>query len=795
MAQPKPRRQAGPGVRPAAQSGQNPAKSKAGSKQGAASRPHTGGQTKGSAGKATASRQPGYAKAGTASGKGKKANWQPPPPKRYTKHGRPKYGFWNYPRKQYRGLRRWVPSWRFVLSASLFGLAALIGGVTLAYSMLELPGAQDMAYAQTTTVYYADGKTVMGQFAAQNRRIIDVSELPAHVRDAVVAAEDRTFWDNVGVDPLAMVRAFYRTVVGGARQGGSTITQQYIERYLVGQTTTDIPGKLKEAMLAVKATRSNDKMEILGAYMNTIYFGRGAYGIQTAAQAYFGIDAQGLSISQAAMLAGLIPAPSAWDPEQNLDRATQRWNYVLDGMVTMGTLTANDRAAQQFPEFLPYTVPDLYAGPQGYLLQMVRQELTHKGGLPETTIDAGGLTVITTIEKPWQDAMVAAAGDLPEDTPEGLHIGIASVDPASGAIKMLYGGPDYMERQQNAATQDITQAGSTFKPITLLAALEQGISLDQTFSGASPVEIGGWTVRNSGNAQYGQITLVQATQSSVNTVFAQLNEQVGGETTRLAAISAGLPEDTAGLDSDLTNVLGTASPHVLDMARVYATFAAQGVRHETFIVDRATAPDGSTVYSGVNDGVEAFDPDAVAELDHALQAVVNYGTGRAVGALDRPVAGKTGTSENNQSAWFCGYTPQLATAVAYYQNGPDGEVVPLEPFGENDVIQGGGPPAQLWLKVMQVAMEGQPVIDFPGRPSSRATATPAPSPTEEATEEPTDQPTPTPTTPATTAPPAPKPTPTTPAPTTPVPTTPPPTTAPPEPTEPPTGTPDPGGPP
>ena len=364
--------------------------------------------------------------------------------------------------------------------------------------------------------------------------------------------------------------------------------------------------------------------------------------------------------------------------------------------------------------------------------------------MDETQIEVGGLNVVTTIEKPWQDAMVLAAGDLPPDTPEGLHIGIAAVDPSSGAIRMVYGGPDYMERQQNAATQDITQAGSTFKPITLAAALDQGISLDQVFNGNSPIEIGGWTVHNSGNAGYGQITLATATQNSVNTVFAQLNEQIGGATTRLAAINAGIPEETAGLDDDLTNVLGTASPHVLDMARVYATFAGDGVRHQTFIVASATDSAGATIYQGERDGVRAFTSEAIAELDYALRNVVQHGTGRVVSALGRPVAGKTGTSENNQSAWFCGYTPQLAMAVAFYQNGPNGEVVPLEPFGENDVIQGGGPPAELWLKVMQGAMEGLPVMDFPERPNRSSIPEPTqPEQTEEPTVEPTIDPEPT----------------------------------------------------
>ncbi|MCL1898720.1 MAG: penicillin-binding transpeptidase domain-containing protein, partial [Micrococcales bacterium] len=564
--------------------------------------------------------------------------------------------------------------------------------------------------------------------------------------------------------------------------------------------TTDLPGKFKEALLAVKATRSSEKIEILGAYLNTIYFGRGAYGIQTAAQAYFGQNASDLTLSQAALLAGIIPAPSAWDPEVDLEQAIYRLNYVLDGMVLMDRLDNTVRVAQTFPEFRPYTVPDLYQGSQGYLLQMVRQELQTQAGLTDTQIDAAGLKVVTTINNPWQDAMVALAGDLPADSPEGLHIGIAAIDPSTGAITMLYGGPDYIKRQQNAATQDIAQAGSTFKPITLAAALEKGIGLNQTFNGNSPLDIAGWTVSNSGNTQYGYIDLVQATQSSVNTVFAQLNEQVGGLATLEAAVRAGLPVNTVGLESDLTNVLGTASPHVLDMARVYATFAAEGIRRDPYIVANAFAPDGGTVYRGERPGERAFEAEVIAEVDYALQRVVKYGTGRTVSALDRPVAGKTGTSENNQSAWFCGYTPQLAMAVAFYQSGPNGEVQSLTPFGENAVIQGGGPPAELWLKIMQMAMMDQPVLEFPERSGAYLPAAPPASPAEPEPPEPTVEPEPTTPAPPTQAPPTTNPTtmpPTLPASPSPVPpssppaTTPPATTPPAEPSPEPTSDPNP----
>jgi membrane peptidoglycan carboxypeptidase len=661
----------------------------------------------------------------------------------------------------------------------------VVAAFVVAYMTIQLPQPSDFAQAQTSTVYYADEVTVMGKFEVQNRQIIDINDVPRYAWDAVVAAEDRTFWDNAGVDPMALARAFYNNLRGGQRQGGSTITQQYIERYWVGRTTTSLPGKFKEAMLALKVTREKDKTGILDDYMNTIYLGRGAYGIQAASQAYFHKDATELTLAESALLAGLIPAPNNYDPETNLSAATERWNYVLGGMEIMGKLTSAERAELVFPEVYPYEVPDVYAGPQGYLLEMVRQELMSKGGLTESQIGTAGLKIIATVDKATQDAAVAAAQQLPGDTPAGLHVAVAAVDPTSGAIRMIYAGDDYLVRQQNGATQDYAQAGSTFKPITLAAALEQGVSLDETFSGRSPIKIADWRVENSGNAQYGTIDLVRATQSSVNTVYAQLNEQIGGSSTRQAAILAGLPADTAGLDDDLPNVLGTASVHAIDMAQVYATFAAQGERHETYLVASAVSPEGNEVYSGRNKGVRVFSEDSMAELTYALTRVIEYGTGTAAKALDRPAAGKTGTSEENKSAWFCGYTPQLATAVAFYQEGENGEAVPLTPFGQNAVIQGGGPPARMWVDIMRIGLGDSAVEEFPERPRDRAkpsrraprettpppeesesptpsaepslSPTPSPDPTEPSEPPPTTEPSQSPTPPPSSPPPSPTP--------------------------------------
>ncbi|MDR1441843.1 MAG: penicillin-binding protein [Bifidobacteriaceae bacterium] len=689
------------------------------------------------------------------------------PPKRYSRRGKPRYGFFNYPRKQYTGFHRWVPSWRFLWWSFVACTGLLIGAFVVAYEMIKVPDAADMAAtAETSTVYYADGG-VMGKFEVQNRDIIDIAELPAATKNVIVAAEDRTFWDNAGVDPLALARAFYNNLKGGKRQGGSTITQQYVERYYFGQTTTSISGKLKEAMLALKITRTKDKDVILGDYMNTIYFGRGSYGIQAAAQAYFAKDAKELTVSEAAMLAGLIPAPTAYDPEQNLKKAEQRWNYVLDGMVIIDALSQAERDALVFPPqrdplvagsegWIPYDVPESYAGQQGYLLEMVRQELLAKGINPEENNDAPltdeligtlGLEIRTTIiSKESQEQLAETVRSRTEKADPGLHVAVASIEPSTGAIKMVYAGDDYIVRQQNAATQDIAQAGSVFKPITLAAALQAGHSLNDVYSGKSPITIDKWKVRNSGNAQYGDITLLQATMGSVNTVYAQLNRDIKPASTRTMAVDLGLPPDTMDLGPDLANVLGTASVHAMDMAQVYATFANQGVRQERYIVQSAVDPDGGD-YVGKSHAKsrarQIIMAEQAEELNHALVQVVEAGTGTAAKSLGRQVAGKTGTSEDNKSAWFCGSTPELTTAVAFYQEGPNGEAVPLTPFGGSGVIQGGGPPTKMWVAAMEIGLRDHPEkTKFPewkgSGKSGNQSARPSGSPSDEATPEPSE---------------------------------------------------------
>ncbi|MCR6688573.1 transglycosylase domain-containing protein [Cellulomonas sp.] len=680
--------------------------------------------------------------------------------------------FWDYPRSGYHGLHRWLPSWRFLLGSFLgFGFL-LAGAVVAAYATIELPDPSEDISAQTTTVYYADGD-VMGTYAVQKRELVDFADLPKYVGNAVVAAEDRTFWSNSGISVTGMARAFINNVRGGQKQGGSTLTQQYVERYYVNSTTTDYLGKAKEALLALKVNKQQEKPEILGNYLNTIYFGRDTYGIQAASQAYFGHDAKDMTVSEAAMIAAIIPAPNAWDPAVAPDKAEARWKIVVDRMLEDGWITQAQHDEAAFPTTVKYVRSTKYEGPQGHLLKMVEDEMASADrgiNVSKEKLDRGGFKVYTTIQKPVQDELDSAVAELlkgeltdGEKPSKNMKVAVSSVDPATGGIVALYGGPDFLEDQVNRATYgDGVQAGSTFKPFTLVAALQQGIGLDTTYKGYSPMDVDGWDtsggddqVTNFDGESFGTIDLVDATAKSVNTVYAQLNLEVGAKETARVATEAGV---TTPVDEYPSNVLGSTSVHPLDMANAYATFAAQGVRHDAHIVEKVLNPDGSTFFETDGNPDRVFDADVMADATYAMTQVVERGSGEPfIKPIGVPIAGKTGTSTGNLSAWFVGYTPTIATSVALSQVGSDGSsqvtITPVGPSpygGELTQVTGASIPANLWATYMTpvLAMDQfAKVREFPERANvgedTKPTWTPKPtqSPTNEPTTDPTQDPT------------------------------------------------------
>jgi hypothetical protein len=645
---------------------------------------------------------------------------------------------------------------RGILFTFLGLIIAGLGTFLVAYAALTVPQADQVALAQTTTVYYADGTTEMGRMSQVNRKIIDASTLPDYVAHAVVASEDRTFYTNSGVDLKGIGRALVNNIRGGARQGASTLTQQYVERYYVGETTGYV-GKAKEAILALKINREQSKDQIIGNYLNTIYFGRGAYGIEAASQAYFGHEAKDLTLSEAAMIAGIIPAPSAWDPAVDEEKARSRWTRVINLMVEDGWISQADANAAEFPKTID---PDTLGGPTmegptGYLMEQIRTELAQEGGFTADQLATGGYRIISTIDKEKQDQAVEAAEYMytvrgwNEDS---MHVALTSLDPATGEIVAEYGGKDYLKRQQNGATQDIMAAGSTFKPFALIAHAEQGGSIYDTYDGSSPKTFSGLArpVSNDSGVSWGRQNLVNATKNSINTVFVGLNQEVGPATTKQVAIELGIPEDTNGLDDSLLNVLGFAAPHNIDLAHAYSTIASGGQRTTPHIVREVQNSDGSKVFQTTVNPKQVFDTKTMSTVLPALQSVTaSGGTAEAAAVLKQDSGGKTGTSEEQKTAQFVGFTPSLVTAVSMYQLDENGSPVSLTNIGGLGQFHGGDWPVTVWVRYMKAATANDTKLHFdwykrqtatPVNPAPVATTTPTPTeetptPTPEATQE------------------------------------------------------------
>lgn len=687
--------------------------------------------------------QPPARRSTTGRGKASQASTVPEPPGSRTAGRAPK--------KKTSWVKRILLTLLFLFLA---GVIAACGIFLFAYQRVTVPEPDAIAKAETTTVFYNDGETELGSFSLINRTIIDTTTLPSYVGNAIVASEDRSFYTNSGVDLKGIARALVTNITTGTRVGGSTLSQQYVENYYVGEVTTDYRGKLREAIMALKINRTQSKEEILGNYMNTIYFGRGSYGIEAASQAYFGHPAAELTLSEAALLAGIIPYPSGWDPAVDPEQAEARWGRVLDLMVEDGWATQADVDAATFPETIePVDAIASMEGVQAYLMDQVRQEIETTVGLEPNRVDEGGLRIITTLDPDMQRAAEEAISVMPEDTPEEVRIALSSVDNQTGAILAEYPGSDYQKVQTNAVTQDISQAGSTFKPFALLSAVQQGASVYDTFNGDSPLEIAGLTVENNDGYSFGKVSMVKATQFSINTAYVELNSKYGAQQTMETLIEAGIPEETTGLDETLLNVLGVASPHNIDLTRAYATLANGGERITPYIVSEVSDAAGNSIFQATPSRESIFDPSAVSDIMPALQSVTEEGgTGEKVVTLGRHIGGKTGTSDEQKSTHFVGFTNQITTAVSMYGVDEDGYPVSLPNIGGLTQFHGSDWPVDVWLAYMRVAMDGMPNEPFSW---STPVKSPTPSPTKT-----TKSPTPTPTTPTPTSDPTPAPEPT-----------------------------------
>ena len=672
-----------------------------------------------------------------------------------------------------------MPSWRQVVITFLLGLIAITGAFIAAYYMITVPSPNDLLRAQTTVISYADG-TQIAKLYEQDRTNVDLDAVPMSMQQAVLAAENRDFYSDPGVSITGAVRALWVSLTTDRTQGGSTITQQYVKNMYLTQERS-YERKIKEVFIALKIDRELTKDELLQDYLNTIYFGRGAYGVQAASQAYYGKNVTDLTVADSALLAARIQNPVSFDDPDNVDNLQARYDYVLDGMVSEGWLPAGERAAQTFPAIRDNSGDVRFAGQSGYLVAATQNELTALG-FTEDEIQRGGLRVRTTFEPKAQAAAEAAiTAQLPPvaEWPENFHAALAAVRPGTGEVVAIYGGRGYQAGAFfNDAIQGAAQPGSTFKPFALVAGLQNEVSLRDRYSGANNREFpeydNGRPVPNFGGESFGNIDLVTATENSVNTVFVDLTIEVGAEKVVQSAIAAGIPEGTQDLVAQPSVVLGVANVHPVDLANAYSTLAAGGQRTPWHVIAEVVGPDGEVRYTAAPQPEQVIAPDVVSDVSFALQAVVEDGSGFAAQELGRPAAGKTGTTNDNKSSWFAGYVPQLAGAVALWA---EGSGATLAGFGGRETVTGGSFPASVWTAFMQGALEGTEVVEFPepayvndgddesgesGPPPTTTSAPPPPTTTEPPP--PTTEPEPTTTEPPTTEPP---PTTTEPPPTTP----------------------------
>ncbi|MFB7473964.1 transglycosylase domain-containing protein [Kitasatospora sp. NPDC056184] len=636
------------------------------------------------------------------------------------------------------GWRRLIPTWRMTLAGFATALLLGVGLFALGIALVKVPDAHAAATAQSNTWLYQDG-SVIARTGQTNRQNVGLDKVSPAAQHATLAAEDRNFYHEGAVNIPGLVRAAVNTAKGEGTQGGSTITQQYVKNTYLSQKQS-LTRKVKELFIAIKVDATEGKDEILSSYLNTSYYGRGAYGIQAAAQQYFGVDASELNAAQGAYLAALLNAPSAYDvataTPAGKQNAVNRWNYVLDGMVKEGWLSAEERAATTFPEVKDPQAQLGLSGQAGYLVNAATEYLTGNQIISESELARGGYTIKLTVDPARQQALEGAVQAQLHDTlnPEkrkkdaAAQPGAVSVDPKTGAVVALYGGVDYTKHYVDNATRRDYQAGSTFKAIALAAALEndaktqsgQTITPRTVYDGTSGRKVRGgkgtpYAPPNEGDKSYGQITLQQATDWSVNSAFAQLAQDTGLAKVRETAIALGLPSNTPGLDPVPSIPLGTATPSVLDLAGVYATLDNGGKQITPWLVQEVNH-EGEPVALPAHKATQAISEQTAREVTAMLQGVVSDqgGTGWRAKALGRPAAGKTGTTDDQKSVWFIGYTPELVTSVALFGQDPGtGAQVSLSGTGGIDGAAGGQFPAQIWTSYMKAALKGQPVSDFP----------------------------------------------------------------------------------
>ncbi|MEU0163624.1 transglycosylase domain-containing protein [Streptomyces sp. NPDC006261] len=661
------------------------------------------------------------------------------------------------------GIRR-LFTWKKLLG-TFFGIVLLgMGAFGALYLYVDVPAPNVLAERQSNVYQYSDGTVLARSDSGVNRQIVDLAQVPKEVQHTFVAAENKTFYEDNGIDLKGTTRALLNTVSGKGKQGGSTITQQYVKNFYLTQDPT-ITRKLEELVISLKVDQDQSKGQILAGYINTAYYGRGASGIQAAAQAYYGIDAKDLNVSQGAYLASLLQAPSQYDWTTATDTGKRlvkdRWAYTLKNMVEMGWLSEAERAKQEFPKPQKPKPAQGMEGQTGYLVEAVNKELD-KQGISAEDREAGGWTFTLTIDKKRQQQLEKSVDKELESQldREGNKIdatvqaGATSVDPKTGKVLAMYGGEDYVKHYVNNATRQDYQPASTFKPLVLAAALENEsktqdgnlIGLNTIYDGTSKRPVVGsdtpFKPQNEDDRSYGPISVQKAMNSSVNSVFAQMIVDVTPAATKRTALALGVPDKNFPERPAVT--LGTMNASTWDMAGVYATLDNHGRKVTPHILQSAEHRD-RTVKPEAPKREQVISRASADTVTSALTGVVESGSGRAANTSAYQAAGKTGTSEENKSAWFAGYTPELTTVVALFGESPKGgRQVSLTGTANSGRANGGGFPARIWADYTLGALGGGSDAKFDLQDVERGEVPPPPAPSKTPSKEPTPSEEPTP---------------------------------------------------
>ena len=633
--------------------------------------------------------------------------------------------------------RSWV--WRYRRVWFLLGVLLLTALAGAAWVLTQVPLPPEAPQAQTTVLYDAAGGQLATLHGVENRFPVSIDKVPPVMTAAVVAAEDRKFFVHRGIDPLGILRATWADIRRkGVTQGGSTITQQYVKNAYVGTDYT-LWRKIREAVISVKIERKFDKHQILERYLNTVYFGRGAYGIQAAAKAYFNKDVGELGLKEASYLAGLIRSPSAGDVFEDPVEAHDLRFIVLSAMVDTRVISPEQANEVEAIAIADYVVPEartqsnvtMKATGAEYFVAYVQQQLTKRYGIPEDQVLRGGLRIHTTLDPTAQRlAYDAVYGLLDRNSdPAGALVSLDN----EGRVVAMVGGKDWALSEVNLAVGEDgggsgRQAGSTFKPVVLAEAMNQGISLEQTFPGPAKIVLKepttgeDWEVNNYEGASYGRIGLLRATAESVNSVYAQLVVNVGPQKVVEMAQRLGVKSP---LNPNASIALGTADVSVLDMASTYSTFKAKGMQIEPRVVRKITQ-NNSVLVDDRPKSTRVIDKSVADKVHYALQQVVDQGSGTAAALPHAQVWGKTGTTDLYGDAWFVGYTNHLTTAV--WMGYPEGQSKPLYDIHGVKKVNGGSLPAQIFKRFM---LKASPPDDTPPEKapdlSGRTNLAPVPS--------------------------------------------------------------------